>query len=91
MEINYSVILAYTIGIIFLFILGRVLVIPVKLVLRLIYNSLLGAVSIIVLNFLGGMAGFHITFNIITSFLVGILGIPGLMLLIILELIFHII
>ncbi|OGO82649.1 MAG: SigmaK-factor processing regulatory BofA [Clostridiales bacterium GWC2_40_7] len=90
MEINYSVILAYTVGIILLFILGRVLLVPMKVVLKLVYNALLGAIALIALNFVGGLLGFHITFNIITALIVGTLGIPGLILLIILELIFNI-
>jgi len=90
MEINYSVILAYTVGIILLFILGRVLLVPMKVVLKLVYNALLGAISLIALNFVGGLLGFHITFNIITAFIVGTLGIPGVILLIILELVFNI-
>lgn len=90
MEINYSVILAYAVGIILLFILGRVLLVPMKVVLKLVYNALLGAIALIVLNFVGGLLGFHITFNIITAFIVGILGIPGLILLVILELMFNI-
>ncbi len=90
MEINYSVILAYAVGIILLFILGRVLLVPMKAVLKLVYNALLGAIALIVLNLVGGLLGFHITFNIATAFIVGILGIPGLILLIILELMFNI-
>ncbi len=90
MEINYTVILAYTVGIIILFILGRVLLVPMKVVIKLVYNALLGAIALIALNFAGGLVGFHITFNIITAFIVGTLGVPGLILLILLELIFNI-
>ena len=91
MEINYSVILAYTVGIILLFILGRVLLVPMKVVLKLVYNGLLGAIALIAVNFVGGMLGFHISFNIITAFIIGTLGIPGLILLIILKFMFNIV
>jgi len=91
MAINYSVILAYAVGIIFLFLLGRLLLIPMKVVLKLVYNALLGAVAIIAVNFAGGLIGFHIAFNIITAFVVGILGIPGMLLLIVLKLLFNIV
>ncbi len=91
MEINYSVILAYAVGIILLFILGRVLLVPMKVVLKLVYNALLGAIALIAVNFVGGLVGFHIAFNVITAFIVGILGIPGLILLIILKLMFNIV
>lgn len=90
MAVNYSVILAYAIGIIILFILGRVLLIPAKVVLKLLYNALLGAIALIVVNYVGGLIGFHIAFNVITAFVVGILGIPGLILLVILKFIFKV-
>ena len=90
MAINYSVILAYAIGIILLFILGRLLLIPMKVVLKLFYNALLGAVALIIVNYIGGLIGFHIAFNIITAFIIGTLGIPGFILLVVLKLVFNI-
>lgn len=90
MEINYSVILAYVIGIFLLFLLGRVLLVPLKIVLRLVYNALLGAICIIAVNFIGSLAGFHIALNVFTSFIVGFLGIPGLILIVVLKLIFKV-
>lgn len=90
MAINYSIILAYVVGIILLLILGRVLLAPLKIVLRLVYNALLGAICIIVVNFICGWAGFHIALNIFTSFIVGFLGIPGFILLVVLKLLFNI-
>lgn len=91
MPIDYGVILAYIIGIILLFILGRLLVVPLKIVVKLVVNALLGAVAILLVNWIGGFFGFHIAFNIYTAFIVGTLGIPGLVLLVILKLIFGIV
>lgn len=88
MTIDYGVILAYIIGIILLLILGRLLFVPLKVVMKLIYNALLGAVAIFLVNLIGGIFGFHMAFNIYTAFVVGILGIPGFILLVILKLIF---
>lgn len=90
MTINYGVILAYIAGIVLLFLLGRLLTVPIKVVLKLFGNSLLGAVAILAANFIGGSFGFHIAFNIYTSFIVGTLGVPGFLLLVILKLIFAI-
>lgn len=90
MAIDYGVILAYTVGIILLFVLGRLLLVPLKVVLKLVYNALIGAIVILAVNFIGGLFGFHIAFNIYTAFIVGTLGIPGFILLIILKLIFGI-
>ena len=90
MAIDYGVILAYAIGIILLFILGRLLLVPLKVVMKLIYNALLGAIAILAVNFIGGLFGFHIALNIYTAFIVGTLGVPGFVLLVILKLIFGI-
>lgn len=90
MTIDYGVILAYIVGIFLLFILGRLLLAPLKVILKLVYNSLLGAVAIILVNLIGGLFGFHVPFNIYTSFIVGTLGVPGFILIIILRLMFGI-
>ncbi len=87
MAIDYGVILAYTIGIIILFIFGRLLLVPLKVALKLVYNALLGAIAILLVNFIGSLFGFHIAFNIFTAFIVGTLGVPGFVLLVILKLI----
>jgi len=89
MTIDFEVILAYIAGIILLFLLGRLLSVPIKVVLRLIGNSLMGAVAILLANFFGGPFGFHVAFNVYTSFIVGTLGIPGFLLLVVLKLIFE--
>lgn len=91
MGIDYGVILAYAVGIILLFILGRLLLVPLKVVLKLFFNALLGAIAILLVNWIGGLFGFHIAFNIYTAFIVGTLGVPGLILLVILKLLFGIV
>lgn len=88
MAIDYGVVLAYAVGVILLFVLGRLLLVPLKVVLKLFYNALLGGVAIVAVNFIGGLFGFHIAFNIYTAFIVGTLGVPGFVLLVILKLIF---
>ncbi len=72
--------------IIFLFIIGKIFFIPLKSIFKLILNSVFGGLIIFVINFVGGMFSFHIGLNVLTSILVGILGIPGAILLIILKL-----
>ncbi len=59
-----------------LWILGKVFSIPLKAVMKLIGNSILGGLLIFIINLIGGNFGFHIGLNIGTSILVGVLGIP---------------
>jgi inhibitor of the pro-sigma K processing machinery len=91
MAIDYGVVLAYIIGIILLLVLGRLLFVPLKAVMKLVYNALLGAAAIFLVNLVGGLFGFHVAFNIYTAFIIGALGIPGFILIVILKIIFRII
>lgn len=90
MAIDFGVVVAYVVGIILLLIIGRLLLTPLKVVLKLVVNALLGAVVILLVNWIGGIFGFHIAFNIYTSFIVGTLGVPGFVLLVLLKLLFGI-
>lgn len=73
--------------IIFLFLFGRIFILPLKSIFKLILNSVLGGILIYMINLIGGAWGFSIGLNFFTSIFVGILGIPGAILLIILQLI----
>lgn len=89
MAIDYSVILAYIFGIIFLFVIGRILLVPMKIVLKFIYNALIGGIILLGINFIGNLVGFNIALNIVTALVVGILGLPGIILLVILKFLFN--
>ncbi len=82
MEIN---ILTFLACICFLFLLGRIFIIPIKLILKLVFNSILGGMLILAINFIGGMFGLHIAINFITCIVVGILGVPGAIILLIIP------
>lgn len=83
METN---LITYLACICFLFIFGKVFIVPIKKILKLIFNSILGGITILLINLIGGMCGFHIGLNFFTSILVGILGLPGAVCLVIIKL-----
>ena len=83
MEIN---ILAYLTCICLIFIFGRICIVPIKKILKLIINSAMGGIVIFLINIIGANFGFHIGLNLVTSILIGILGIPGVVCLIIVKL-----
>ena len=58
----------------------------IKKILKLIINSILGGLTIFLINLVGGIWGFHIGLNIFTSILVGVLGLPGAVCLVIVKL-----
>ena len=83
MDIN---LITYLACICFLFIIGRIFIFPLKKILKLVFNSILGGVCIFVINLIGANLGFHIGLNFFTSILVGLLGLPGAVCLIIIKL-----
>jgi len=60
--------------------------VPISKILKLVLNSILGGITIYLINWIGGMVGFHIGLNIFTSVLIGILGLPGTVCLVIVKL-----
>lgn len=85
MNINGNI-LTYLACICFLFLFGKIFILPIKKIFKLILNSFLGGITIFIINFVGANFGFHIGLNIITSILVGILGLPGAICIIIIKL-----
>ena len=72
--------------IVVLWIIGKMFSVPLKALFKLIINSVLGGLLIFIINLIGAVWNFHIGLNIVTAILVGILGIPGAILLVILKL-----
>ena len=79
--------LTYIICLIGIFVIGKIFIIPIKWIVKLIINSIIGVILLYIINLIGGIWNFHIGINIITSVFVGILGVPGAILLMIFKLI----
>ncbi len=84
MGIEMGVYLTFGGALILIFLLGRALLVPLQMVLRLIANSMAGAVLLIVINFIGMNIGIMIPVNIVNALAVGILGVPGVVTLLLL-------
>lgn len=85
LEIELGVILAYAAGLILLYFIGWILIIPIKYLVKLIINGVIGGILLLLVNFLGGFIGIYIAINPITAIIVGFLGVPGVILLIVLQ------
>ena len=83
---EFNNIIAFVACLFFLVIVGRVFIVPLKTILKFILNSIIGGFIIFIINIIGGSFGFHIGLNIVTSIIVGILGIPGAILVILIKL-----
>lgn len=84
MDIEMGVYLTFGGALILIFLLGRALLVPFKMLLKLIANSLVGAVLLIVINFIGMNIGVMIPVNIVNALVVGVLGVPGVVTLLLL-------
>ncbi|ADD01370.1 pro-sigmaK processing inhibitor BofA family protein [Thermoanaerobacter sp. CM-CNRG TB177] len=84
-SIEYNIIIAYLIGLFLLYFLGWLLVVPKKFLLKIIINGIIGGLILLIINLLGKSIGLYIAINPVTALVAGFLGIPGIILLIILQ------
>lgn len=70
MDVN---IITYLACICFLFLFGRIFILPLKKILKLVFNSILGGVVIYLINLIGAGFNFHIGLNFYTSILIRII------------------
>lgn len=83
MGIEIGALLTYAGIIVLIFLVGKVFLWPLKFVLKLVISSLIGGIIIFLINAIGLLI---IPLNILTAVIVGVLGVPGVILLIILSL-----
>lgn len=87
---EFNIIITFVVCIIVIFIVGKMFILPIKSILKLILNSILGGLLIWLINFAGTNFGFHIGLNLFTCIFIGILGLPGAIFLVILKLVLQI-
>lgn len=61
---------------------------PLRLALKVLLNTLLGFAALFLLNLTAGVTGLSLGMNLFNALTVGILGVPGLALLLLLKLVF---
>ena len=83
----YMETLIYMVGFLFLLLVLRIFRGPLRLVLRLVASSLLGGAGLILLNTFGESVGLGIAVNPFTALVAGLLGLPGIAVLLVLQLI----
>lgn len=69
-------------------IVARILAWPLKKILKLLLNIGLGLLMILLVNVFGSYIGLSIPFNTVTALVSGLLGLPGVIVLVILHYIF---
>ena len=76
---------AFAAGLVLLFILIRLFYAPLRLAFKLFLNAIAGGVILFLINFAGALCGIYIGINAVTCAIAGVLGVPGIALLLFLQ------
>ncbi len=87
MNLDINNVIAYLACMFFIFIFGKIFIVPIKTIIKLLIISILGGIIIVIINAICKVWKFHIGLNIITSIFVGFLGLPGAVLIMLIKLI----
>ncbi len=88
MHFDTTSIMSYAAGLVLMFVFCRIFIKPIKWIFKLVINGVLGGLILAAVNFVGGFAGITVIINPLSALLSGLLGIPGVILVIILQYIF---
>ena len=84
MDLNQKVLAALLAGF-FLIALLRIFSKPFRMALKLLFNTLLGFGALWAVNLTAGITGIALGFNLWNALVVGILGVPGFVLLLMVQ------
>lgn len=88
MAIPWEILGAYALGLVILYLAGKLLMLPGRWIWRLVLNSLTGALIMWLINIFSSITGFAVVINPLSVMLTGILGMPGVALFIGLTMLF---
>lgn len=74
-------ILAVVVPVVFILVLIKIIMTPMKWIIKLLLNTGCGFVCLFLMNMLSGITGIVFELNFATAAIVGILGIPGILIL----------
>ena len=84
MDLNQKIIAALLAGF-FIIALLRVFSAPLRIALRLLLNTLLGVLALWAVHLTAGITGIALGLNLWNALLVGVLGVPGFLLLLLVQ------
>lgn len=86
---DYSVVFAFLFGLLLLYVVVRLLYLPLRGLLLVLYNGLIGGAALWLINLVGSYVGLHIAINPLTALIAGLLGLPGVVVLAIVQHLTH--
>ena len=84
MDLNQKII-AGLLAVFFLIALIRIFNTPLRIALKLLVNTLLGFLALWATNLTAGLTGITLGFNLLNALIIGILGLPGFVLLLLTQ------
>ncbi len=84
-DIPLNYIAAFLFGVLAIYVLIRLLYFPARALLKIAGNVVIGGLLIVVFNVLGGLWGLYIGVNVFTAAVAGFLGVPGILMLLVLQ------
>ena len=86
MQIPWELITAFAVGLALVCLAGYLLLVPMRMLWRVLAGGVMGALALAVVNFAGAAFGFSVAVNPFTALAVGFLGMPGAVMLVLLQL-----
>jgi len=77
-----NVVIAGIVVLVILYLLLKMFLKPIQLLWKLVLNSVVGLVLLMIFNYVASYFAFFIPINIITILIAGFLGVPGVLLLV---------
>ena len=79
-NIMLETLIMFGIGILMVWVICKIFAWPLKILFKLVINAVMGAIVLLVINIIGSAVGFTLPITALTALLVGLLGVPGVVL-----------
>lgn len=78
-------ILSGILAIVLLYIVLKLLKVSIPLLSKLVINGVIGLITLVIFNVIGGLIGLSIEITVVNAIIAGIFGIPGIIVILILN------
>ena len=80
-----SPIVAFIIGVVLLAIVLKIIAFPIKRIIQLVINAIVGGLLLYIINMFGASIGFTLDITWWSALIVGVLGVPGVIIVAIIQ------
>lgn len=82
---SISPVLAFVIGVVLLAIVLKIIAFPIKRIIQLVINAIVGGLLLYIINIFGASIGFTLDITWWSALIVGVLGVPGVIIVAIIQ------